>query len=379
MSRPKGMIPVGNRPILEYIVEALVQNGVKDIVMVVGYHKDTILSHFEDGRRYGARIQYVAQDKQLGTAHALGLVSKSLDEEGFVTVAGDNLIDARLIADLLDHKKGPSLVVTESEMPSKYGVVKVENGKIIDIVEKPDWKMGNIINTGVYYFTSDLLRYFKDQVFPVERGITQTLAPIMRKQEFTAVQTKGKWIDAVYPWDLLGVNAAALEFHGQGINGTVENGVTIKGPVAVGAGTRVRSGCYIEGPVSIGEGCDIGPNVTILPSTSIGDGVQIEPYTYINSSLIMSSVRIGSHSHVSHSVIDDGVKTKAGVFASSGCCYTRVDRELFKLSDVGALIGEDTLVGSRVVITSGSVIGAGCRIEDGAKVSGNLENRSIVV
>jgi glucose-1-phosphate thymidylyltransferase len=93
----------------------------------------------------------------------------------------------------------------------------------------------------------------------------------------------------------------------------------------------------------------------------------------------MSSVRIGSHSHLSHSVIDDGVKTKAGAFAPAGCCYARVDRELFRLSDVGALIGEDTLVGSRVVIASGSVIGAGCRIEDGAKVSGNLENRSIVV
>jgi len=379
LSKPKGMIPVGNRPVLEYIIDALVQNGVKDIIMVVGYHRSTILSHFEDGRRYGARIQYVTQEKQLGTAHALGVASKHLDEEGFVTVAGDNLIDARLISDLLAKKRGPSLVVAESEMPAKYGVVSIENGKILDIVEKPDWKMGNIINTGVYYFTSDLLKFFKDQVFNVEKGITQTLAPMMRKLDFTAVQTKGKWIDAVYPWDLLGMNAAALEFHGQGINGTVENGVTIKGAVSIGAGTRVRSGCYIEGPVCIGEGCDIGPNVTILPSTSVGDGVEIEPYTYIDHSLIMSSVRIGSHSHISHSVIDDGVKAKAGFFAASGCAYSRVERELFKLPDVGALIGADTLIGSRVVISAGSVIGAGCRIEDGVKVSSNLENRSVVV
>jgi glucose-1-phosphate thymidylyltransferase len=379
MSRPKGMIPVGNRPILEYIVEALVQNGVKDISMVVGYRKDTILSHFEDGRRHGARIQYVTQEKQLGTAHALSLASPHLDEEGFMTVAGDNLIDARLIADLLENRRGPSLVVTESEMPSKYGVVRIDNGKISDIVEKPDWKMGNIINTGVYYFTGDLMRYFRDQVFNVERGITQILAPVMRKLDVTAVQTRGKWIDAVYPWDLLRVNAAALEFHGQGINGTVENGVTIKGAVAIGAGTRVRSGCYIEGPVSIGEGCDIGPHVTIRPSTSIGNRVQVEPYTYIDSSLIMSSVRIGSHSHLSHSVIDDGVMTKAGTFAPSGCSYARVDREVFKLTDIGALIGADTTIGSRVVIASGSVIGTGCRIEDGVKVSGNLDNRSVVV
>jgi glucose-1-phosphate thymidylyltransferase len=383
MSKPKGMIPVGNRPILEYIIEALVQNDVKDIIIVVGYRKDTVLTYFEDGRRFGARIKYVVQEKQLGTAHALGLASQYIDDESFITVAGDNLIDGRLIADLLAHKDGPALVVTESEIPSKYGVVKLEGNKIVDIVEKPDWKMGNIINTGVYFFTSELLRTFKDQFkdqpLTSERGITKTLAPMIHKLGFTAVKTKGKWIDAVYPWDLLGVNAAALAIHGQGINGTVENGVTIKGPVAIGAGTRIRSGCYIEGPVSIGEGCDIGPNVTIMPSTSIGDGVQLESYTYIENSLIMSTVRIGSHSHISHSVIDDGVKSRPGVFAPSGCCYARVDREFFRLPDVGALIGADTVVGSRVVIASGSVIGTGCRIEDGVKVNGNLENGSVVV
>lgn len=378
-SRPKGMIPVGNRPVLEYIVEALVKNGVKDIIMVVGYRKDTILSHFEDGRRFDAKIQYIDQEKQLGTAHALSVASKHLGDEGFVTVAGDNLIDARLVADLLEKKKGPSLVVTESEIPSKYGVVKTEGSRITDIVEKPEWRMGNVISTGVYYFTSDMLGYFRDQVFTVERGITQTIAPLVRKLDFTAVHTKGRWIDAVYPWNLLGMNSSALELQGQGLNGTVEPGVTIKGPVSIGEGSRIRSGSYIEGPASIGEGCDIGPFVTIHPSTSIGDGVEIEPYTFISHSLIMSSVRIGSHSHLSHSVVDDGVVAKAGTFAPSGCTHVRVDKEFFKLPEVGALVGEDTSIGSRVVISPGTIIGAGCRIEDGVTVRTNLDNKSVVV
>lgn len=379
MSRPKGMIPVGNRPILEYIVEALVQNGVKDIIMVVGYRKDTILSHFEDGRRFDARIGYVVQDKQLGTAHALSLAARHLNGEDFLTVAGDNLIDGKLIADLLAKKRGSSLVVTESEIPAKYGVVQIIDGKINNIVEKPEVRVGNIINTGVYYFKSDVMRHFCEQTFDMERGITQILAPIISHLDFTAVKTKGKWIDAVYPWDLLNINSSALELHGQGINGTVENGVTIKGAVAIGKGSRIRSGSYIEGPVAIGEGCDIGPNVTIMPSTSIGNGVIIDPYTYIDNCLIMSSVRVGSHSHLSHSVLDDGVKVKTGLSATTGCSYARVDREVFKLLDTGALIGQDTLVGSRVVISSGTVIGAGCRIDDGVKVSVNLENNSVVV
>lgn len=379
MSRPKGMIPVGNRPILEYIVEALVKNGVKDIILVVGYRKDTIMLHFQDGRKFGANVDYVVQDKQLGTAHALSLASGLLEGEDFLVVAGDNLIDSRIVADLMANRDGPSMVVTESEIPSKYGVVKVVGGKITEVVEKPDYKMGNIINTGMYFFPHQVMEHFKDQVFTSERGITQILSPMVRKLEFNAVHTKGKWIDAVYPWDLLNVNAQALEFQGQGIAGTVEPGVTIKGPVDVGAGTRIRSGCYIEGPVSIGEGCDIGPNVTILPSTSIGNAVQVEPFTFISHCLIMSNVMVGSHSHLSRSVIGDGVRARAGLFAPSSGCYARVDKELFKLADVGALIGQDTTIGSRVVISPGTVVGSSCRIEDGVKVSGNLENKSVVV
>ncbi len=378
-SRPKGMIPVGNRPILEYIVEALVQNGVKDIIMVVGYREDTILSHFENGRRFGARIEYVEQEKQLGTSHALALASKLLSNEGFLVVSGDNLIDSRLIGDLLEKREGTSMVVTQSEIPSKYGVVMLDKGKVASIVEKPESRVGNIINTGVYYFESKILQHFQDREPSVELGITQTLSPIAKEVGITPIKTTGKWIDAVYPWDLLRVNSVALEFHGQGINGTIENGVTIKGPVSIGAGTRIRSGCYIEGPVAIGEGCDIGPNVVIMPSTSIGNGTIIEPMSYLNNCLIMSSVRVGSHSHLSHAVLDDGVRAKAGLMAPVGVSYSRVDRELFKLTDVGALVGQDTLVGSRVVISAGSVIGAACRIEDGVKVSGNLENRSVVV
>ena len=128
MSRPKGMIPVGNRPILDYIVEALVQNGIKDIIMVVGYRKDTILSHFEDGRRFGARIMYVAQDKQLGTAHALSLAARHLTGEDFLTVAGDNLIDAQLVADLLAKRKGPSMVVTDEPSQATAKVMQERCG-----------------------------------------------------------------------------------------------------------------------------------------------------------------------------------------------------------------------------------------------------------
>lgn len=379
MSRPKGMIAVGNRPILEYIVEALVQNGVKKIIMVVGYRRDAIMLHFQDGKKFGASIEYVVQEKPLGTAHALALAGPKLDGEDFLIVAGDNLIDAQLITDLLAKKNGLSMVVAESESPSKYGVVKMEGDRIVDLVEKPEIQIGNIINTGIYYFPHKMLELFKMPTFHKELGITQMLSGMVSEVEIRAVKSSGRWNDAVYPWDLLNVNAQALDFSGQDVKGTVEPGALLKGPVNVGSGTRIRSGCYIEGPVTIGEGCDIGPNVVIMPSTSIGNGVLIEPFSYISHCLIMGNAIIGSHSHLSRSVIGDGVRAKAGLFAPSDSCIVRAERELFQVSDVGAHIGQDTIIGSRVVISPGTVVGAGCRIEDGVRVSGNLENKSVVV
>ena len=94
VSEPKVMIPVANRPILEYVVEALVGNDIEDIVIVVGYRKERIMSHFEDGKKFGAKIEYVVQEKQLGNAHALACAKDRLSED-FVVLPGDNIVDKR--------------------------------------------------------------------------------------------------------------------------------------------------------------------------------------------------------------------------------------------------------------------------------------------
>ena len=116
VSEPKVMIPVANRPILEHVVDALVKNDVHDIVMVVGYRKERIMSHFEDGRRFGARIEYVVQEKQLGNGHALFSARDRLSGE-FMVLSGDNIVDRRAVGDLLKAGSCPSALVVESENP----------------------------------------------------------------------------------------------------------------------------------------------------------------------------------------------------------------------------------------------------------------------
>ncbi|MCX6650466.1 MAG: sugar phosphate nucleotidyltransferase [Methanomassiliicoccales archaeon] len=378
VSRPKVMIPIGNRPILEYVVRALAANGITEIILVVGYMKERIMSFFGNGSNFGVKISYAIQEKQLGTAHAALTVRDQIKDE-FILVAGDNIIDAQVIADLLRHKGGFSMLVTDSETPSKYGVVQTRDGRVVDIIEKPDKGVGNIINTGIYRFPPEIFDYLERGVMTGKAGITHVMHSYISKINVDVVRSNGRWMDAVYPWDLIRLNEYAFNLTGQETSGTIEAGVTLRGPIYVGAGTRIKAGSYIEGPAVIGEGCEIGPYATIFPTTSIGNGVHIAPFTAIYNSIIMNNVSIGSHSHLSQAVIDDGCRIGPGFSAPSGLAQVRVEDEHFRVDKAGSMVGEFTYMGPKVVLSAGTIIGANSRVGDGAKVSGTLDDRSIVV
>ncbi|OYT47556.1 hypothetical protein B6U83_04840 [Thermoplasmatales archaeon ex4484_36] len=124
-SMSKGMLPVGNRPILSYGIEALKEVGVRDIVMVVGYRREKIQNYFGDGRQFGVNIEYVVQRSRLGTAHALMQAREKVDGP-FLLLPGDNLFTSQGLKRLLELPEGSwGMLITESRMPSKYGVVEV--------------------------------------------------------------------------------------------------------------------------------------------------------------------------------------------------------------------------------------------------------------
>ncbi len=377
-TRPKVMIPVANRPVLEYVVKALVENGVKDIVLVVGYRKERITSYFGSGEALGANIDYVVQDKQLGTAHALLAAKPKVDKE-FLVLAGDNIVDAKMVAQLLNHDKGMAVAVATSEMASKYGVVDVEGDEVVNIVEKPAVSIETTISTGMYRFTSEVFPVLEEARLKGVMAITQALVPNLKRLRLKAVHGNGKWMDIVYPWDIIKVNGAAMEWQGLSVQGTVEDNVFFKGQVSIGAGTRIRSGCYIEGPVVIGEGCDIGPYVAIQGATSIGNGVSIGPYASIVESVIMSGCSLGPHSHLSHCVLDEGVTAGPGLLAACGSANVNIDREFFHLRKIGSLFGQSAVIGSGVACEAGTIVGSESRIADHAMIRGNLQDRSIVV
>ena len=127
---PKVMLPVANKPIIEYVIEAVKQCGVTEIIIVVGYKKEVIMEYFKDFKN--VKITYVFQEKQLGTSHALLQAEKLLDKK-FIVLSGDNIINYQSILRLIDNKSDFAILIKEHPQPSKYGVVYIENKKLTSL------------------------------------------------------------------------------------------------------------------------------------------------------------------------------------------------------------------------------------------------------
>jgi len=379
-TRAKVMLPVGNRPFMEHVILALAKNEVRDLYIVVGYQKERIMDHFEDGVDFHVNITYLEQQEILGTAHALGKARSYMDEE-FMVVNGDNLIDARAVQDLISVRGESVVLAALRQQTGDYGVLTVRDGSVKAIVEKPGRPCAGIINTGAYKFSPSIFDELAKTPIS-ERGsyeLTQTLSRMIEDgREIRALITKGVWADAIFAWDLLGANSLALSIKDSKVEGSVEDGAWCRGAVEIGEGSLIRSGSYLVGPVSVGRDCDIGPNVTVLPSTSIGDSVRIGSHTEIRNSIIMSGTRIGSGAAISDSVIGAACVLGDHLSVEVGPSVHEME-EMFYKAEFGAIVADDVTAGNRIIVHSGTMVGTGASIGSGAAVRGWIERGSKVV
>src|SRR5512136_498528 len=185
-SRPKAMIPVANRPIIEYVIDALLKNGIRDIVVVVGYRKEQVI-RFLNG--LGEPIDVVVQEKQLGTAHALQCAESKIDGD-FLVLPGDNYIDPQSIARIRNIPN--AILVKEHPNPSNFGVVLLNNGLVTDIVEKPEHSPSFIVSTGIYSL--------KKNFFSCIRGndIPDAIPALLESGEQIRAIPADDWQDAVF-------------------------------------------------------------------------------------------------------------------------------------------------------------------------------------
>ncbi len=371
VNRPKAMLSIADKPILQYIIEALARNGIRNIVLIVGYRKEQVYDYLGSGERCGVDITYVTQMSQLGTAHALMQARDVVDNE-FLVLPGDNLIEAHTIADFIQVKP-EALLAKRVSNPVRYGVVNIEGGEVQDIVEKPKEAKGNLVNTGIYAFTKNIFKFMED-VLDIPDVLNNMLA---EGYTINALETDGTWLDVVYPWDIISLNNAVLKNIEVSLGGTIEAGVSLRGNVVVGADSVVHSGSCIYGPAVIGSGCDIGPQVCVMPATSIGDNVTISPFTEIKNSVIGNDVAIGPGCIISDSVIDKGCVLQGRFTAIGGPSEVRVNSENPTIN-VGVIMGEECHVDSNVTAQPGVIVGNYCQVQTMKVLSGRLPDRSLV-
>ena len=386
-TRPKVMLPVANRPILEHLMAELAKAGIDEAVLVVGYRDETIRKHFGEEWN-GIKIRYATQRKQLGTADALKSASH-LIEDRFLMLNGDAIVGSQDIRRILEAgSESMVLAVREVPNPQDFGVIVQENGYVKEIVEKPEVPPSNLINAGVYLFTKEVMEYV-EATRPSVRGeyeVTDSITmAIANGVKFIPVEIR-EWLDVGYPWDLLRANECLLSRMKESvIEGEVEEGAVLKGPVVVGEGTVIRSGSYIMGPTVIGKNCTIGPNCFIRPHTAIADGCHIGAAVEVKNSIIMSGTKIPHHNYVGDSVIGE----KCNFGAGTKIANLRLDRKEIYVSvkgkkiptgrrKLGAIIGDNVQTGINSSINVGAMIGNNVFIAPNALVDGYVEPNSKV-
>lgn len=377
LTRPKVMLPVAGKPILQIIVESLKESGIDDICMIVGYLQEKISAFFGNGSQLGVRIEYIEQKKARGTADAVSLTEDFVDGEDFLLSNGDVLIKCNEYGKLLERHKKESADVTMAVFqvndPTQFGIAEVTgDGEVTRIIEKPapDQTTSSLANCGVYVLSSRMFDAIRktEKSTRGEYEITESIQYLIdqRSGRVTAHRISDWWLHIGKPWDLLEANELLVkeqsgEYH---LEGKTENFVTIKPPVGLGKDSILRAGTYIEGPVIIGQNCDIGPNVFIRPFTSIGNKCRIGNACEIKNSIIMNNSRIPHLSYVGDSIIGENVNLGAGTITANlrldekpvfvTVKGQRVNSERKKL---GALIGDNVKTGIGVTIMPGVTVG----------------------
>ncbi|MCG7851426.1 MAG: NTP transferase domain-containing protein, partial [Methanosarcinaceae archaeon] len=313
-ARPKVMLPIANKPILEHILDSAVEAGIREFVFITGYFEDSIKEYFGDGSGWGVKITYVHQSEQLGTAHAIGCARNHVVGR-FIILNGDVLISSCYLKTFTERSEDAVITVKEVDNPSEFGVIETEGEKVLRIIEKPDVPPTNLANAGIYLFNESIFGFIERTTLSVrnEYEITDSLQMMIESGADVGYEIlEHEWIDVGRPWDLLDANSMLLSSVKGDCEAVVEPNATLVGEVVAGEGTLIRNGAYIMGPVVIGRNCDIGPNCFIRPSTSIGNGVRIGNAVEVKNSIVMDGTHIGHLSYVGDSVIGQGCNFGAG-------------------------------------------------------------------
>ena len=377
INRPKPMVPVANRPIMEHIVELLRSHGITDLISILYFQPEFITSHFGDGSAFGVNMQYITADADYGTAGAVRNAQDLIGDEPIIIISGDVLTDFDLSAAIQEHnarKADATIALTSVDNPLAFGIVIVDRqtGKIIRFLEKPTWGevFSDTINTGIYILEPSALGRVP---YRTNFDFSKDLFPKMLRESAGLYGhiAKGYWRD-------IGNLDEYRRAHEDVLAGRVKlsiGGTTTDrdgASVSIDEGASVADDITVHGKVIIGKGARVGAGST-LDNVIIGANCVVDTDVTVRHVVMWENCHVGSGGRVSESVCASGVRIGKGAVIRENCILS--DR-----SEVGdyAVVGPNVkiwpekVVEERAALTHSLIWGEAWErsLFSGARVSG---------
>lgn len=354
--RPKPMVPIANQPVMEHIIGLVKHHGITDVVATLAFMPRVIEDFFGSGEEWGVNISYALEESPLGTAGSVKNAENLIGEETFVVISGDALTDIDLTKVIEFHqaKGGPVTIALKAVPdPLDFGVVVTDDdGRIERFLEKPTWGQvfSDMINTGIYVMEPEVFKHIpKDKPF----DFSSELFPLLMDLGFElyGCPVEGYWCD-------VGSVESYMQAHRDILDGKAM--VFIPG-VSAREGLWVGEGSEVDPTAHVGSAVVIGRNVTIRAGAHVGD------YTVLGDNCVVSN-----NSSVSHSIIwsDSFVGKQASVTGSVLC--RKVDVRARARVEIGAVIGDEVLIGQGATVLSGVQIYPYKRVESAAILGESL-------
>ncbi|MCX7983985.1 MAG: glucose-1-phosphate thymidylyltransferase [Bacteroidetes bacterium] len=278
-TRNKHLLPIANKPILYYAIEAAVEAGITEIGIVHNAGNDEVPSYIGDGSKWGVRITYIPQEKPGGLAQVVQISEKFIGKESFIFYLGDNMLVGgikRFIEEFERSGCNCFLTLARVRDPQRFGVPVIENGKIIRVEEKPKNPKSNYAVAGIYLYDYHIFEAV-NSITPSERGELEIsdAHTYLIEHGYTVGYTEitGWWKDTGKPADLLEANRLVLDSFQFRNDGEIDSLSDVAGRVVIEKGAKIINS-KVRGPAIIGKECII-ENSYVGPYTSIGDRTQI--------------------------------------------------------------------------------------------------------
>jgi glucose-1-phosphate thymidylyltransferase len=300
----KQLVPVANKPVLFYGIEAIAGAGIRDIGIVVGETQAEIRAAVGDGSRWGVRVEYIEQDAPRGLAHAVKISQSFIGTDPFVMYLGDNLLNkgiTHFVDQFAREKPAAQILLARVPDPQMFGVAELRNGNVVRLVEKPKEPIGDLALVGVYMFGSEIFESV-NQIAPSFRNeleITDAIQNLIdRGLTVRPHIVEGWWKDTGKLEDILEANRLILDTLERRIEGKVDDDSRVEGKVVIEDGAAVERS-VIRGPAIIGRGARI-VHAYVGPFTSIMNDVEIRD-SEVEHSIVLEGASL---SDLANRVID---------------------------------------------------------------------------